>query len=96
MVATSRGRTKKGSGPRNKARSSKPATDTHSPDKTTDADADDMGGVTVVDFTLKPTVPVPAFITAAIMETYVSKPEELALMIVGAIKCRASEDPDLD
>ncbi|KAI2489534.1 hypothetical protein MHU86_25065 [Fragilaria crotonensis] len=38
--------------------------------------------------------PVPAFIAAAIMDTYVTAPEELALLIVNAIKQRASEDPD--
>ncbi|KAI2492441.1 hypothetical protein MHU86_22121 [Fragilaria crotonensis] len=43
---------------------------------------------------MKPTVPVPAFIAAAIMESYVTDPEELALMIVRTIKQRASEDPD--
>ncbi|KAI2505006.1 hypothetical protein MHU86_9449 [Fragilaria crotonensis] len=45
---------------------------------------------------MKPTVPVPAFIAAAIMESYVTDPEELALMIVRTIKQRASEDPDPD
>ncbi|KAI2506380.1 hypothetical protein MHU86_8006 [Fragilaria crotonensis] len=55
---------------------------------------DDTDDVTVVGFTMKPTVPVPAFIAAAIMDTYVTAPEELALLIVNAIKQRASEDPD--
>ncbi|KAI2511577.1 hypothetical protein MHU86_2831 [Fragilaria crotonensis] len=87
LVAATRGRPKKGS---------KPTDNTHSQDKTNDADVDDTEDVTVVGFTMKPTVPVPAFIAAAIMEAYVTKPEELALMIVRTIKQRASEDPDPD
>ncbi|KAI2490968.1 hypothetical protein MHU86_23600 [Fragilaria crotonensis] len=62
--------------------------------KTVEASEDDTDDVTVVGFTMKPTVPVPAFIAAAIMDTYVTAPEELALLIVNAIKQRASEDPD--
>ena len=96
LVALTRGRPKKGSAPRSRARSSKPTDDTHSQDKTNDADADDTEDVTVVGFTMKPIVPVLAFIAAAIMEAYVTKPEELALMIVRTIKQRASEDPDPD
>ncbi|KAI2499945.1 hypothetical protein MHU86_14519 [Fragilaria crotonensis] len=62
--------------------------------KPVEASEDDTDDVTVVGFTMKPTVPVPAFIAAAIMDTYVTAPEELALLIVNAIKQRASEDPD--
>jgi hypothetical protein len=52
----------------------------------------------VVGFTMKPTmpVPVPAFIAAAIMESYATDPAELALTIVRAIKKRANIDPDPD
>ncbi|KAI2502880.1 hypothetical protein MHU86_11549 [Fragilaria crotonensis] len=95
-VAATRGRPKKGSAPRGRARSSKHTNETNSQDKTNDADADDTEGVTVVGFTMKPTVPVPAFIAAAIMEAYVTDPEELALMMVRTIKQRASKDPDPD
>lgn len=45
---------------------------------------------------MKPTVPVPAFVAAAIMEAYVTEPEELALMIVRSIKRRVSEEMDPD
>ena len=92
-VAAARGRPKKGSAPRGRAKSGK---HTNDQDKTNDADADDTEDVTVVGFTMKPTVPVPAFIAAAIMESYVTDPEELALLIVRTIKQRASEDPDPD
>ena len=79
-----RGRPKKGSGTKNRAKPSKPV----------EASEDDTDDVTVVGFTMKPTVPVPAFIAAAVMDTYATAPEELALLIVNAIKQRASEDPD--
>ncbi|KAI2497930.1 hypothetical protein MHU86_16536 [Fragilaria crotonensis] len=92
-VAATRGRPK-GSAPRGRSKSSKHTNETNDQDKTNDADADDTEDVTVVGFTMKPTVPVPAFIAAAIMESYVTDPEELALMIVRTIKQRASEDPD--
>ncbi|KAI2500090.1 hypothetical protein MHU86_14417 [Fragilaria crotonensis] len=95
-VAATRGRPKKGSAPRGRSKSSKHTNETNDQDKTNDADADDTEDVTVVGFTMKPTVPVPAFIAAAIMESYVTDPEELALMIVRTIKQRASEDPDPD
>ncbi|KAI2489102.1 hypothetical protein MHU86_25491 [Fragilaria crotonensis] len=85
-----------GSAPRGRSKSSKHTNETNDQDKTNDADADDTEDVTVVGFTMKPTVPVPAFIAAAIMESYVTDPEELALMIVRTIKQRASEDPDPD
>ncbi|KAI2510354.1 hypothetical protein MHU86_4078 [Fragilaria crotonensis] len=42
-------------------------------------------GRTVVGFTMKPTVPVPAFIAAPIMDAYVTAPEELALMIINVV-----------
>ncbi|KAI2496793.1 hypothetical protein MHU86_17727 [Fragilaria crotonensis] len=84
LPTATRGRPKKGSGTKHRAKPSKPV----------EASEDDTDDVTVVGFTMKPTVPVPAFIAAAIMDTYVTAPEELALLIVNAIKQRASEDPD--
>ncbi|KAI2507487.1 hypothetical protein MHU86_6979 [Fragilaria crotonensis] len=52
--------------------------------------------MTVVGFTMKPIVPAPAFIAAAIMEAYyVTEPEELAMVIIG-IKRKGCKDPDPD
>ncbi|KAI2497943.1 hypothetical protein MHU86_16549 [Fragilaria crotonensis] len=65
---------KKGSAPRGRSKSSKHTNETNDQGKANDADADDTD-VTVVGFTMKPTVPVPAFIAAAIMESYVTDPE---------------------
>jgi hypothetical protein len=72
LPTATRGRPKKGSGTKNRAKPSKPV----------EAIEDDTDDVTVVGFTMKPTVPVPAFIAAAIMDTYATAPEELALLIV--------------
>jgi hypothetical protein len=58
----------------------------------TDEDADDT--VTVVEFTMTDTVPVPGFLAVAFMETYETNPLELCMIAVGAIKKRAAAEPD--
>ncbi|KAI2490824.1 hypothetical protein MHU86_23734 [Fragilaria crotonensis] len=63
LPTATRGRPKKGSGTKHRAKPSKPV----------EASEDDTDDVTVVGFTMKPTVPVPAFIAAAIMDTYVTR-----------------------
>ena len=45
---------------------------------------------------MKPTEPIPAFIAAALMESYATNPAELALLIVQTIKRRAHDDPNPD
>lgn len=96
----SKGRPRKASAApprRGRAKTRKDTNDTNEPEKSNETEADGTEDVMVVGFTMKPTVPVPAFIAAAaIMESYATDPAELALMIVRTIKRRASDDPDPD
>lgn len=78
LPMAARGRPKRGCGPRHRAKPSNPVGEATASEKPTEAYEDDTEDVTVVGmFTMKPTVFVPAFITAAIMDTYVTAPEEL-------------------
>jgi hypothetical protein len=45
---------------------------------------------------MTPTVPVPGFTAAAIMDSYATNQEELALLIVRVIRRRKADDPDPD